>query len=237
MKDKIIHTFTNKKTLIFLFVLFSVAASIQSLLSGSKTFQEGGIEYKSYNNYTIFERSFYHLKENKDLYILYPEEHWDLYKYTPTFSVFFGLFAVFPDWLGLNLWNLLNALFLLAAVYYLPRLSILEKGVILLIVLIELMTSMQNEQSNGLIAGLIVLSFGLLENKKYLAATFFLVFSVFIKLFGIVGFALLLLYPKKWKLALYSALWTINPINNTFIIYRSEPVFRSVSKLPEYAFI
>lgn len=209
MKDKIIHIFANKKTLIFLFVLFAIAASIQSLVSGSKTFQEGGIEYKSYNNYTIFERSFYHLKENKDLYILYPEEHWDLYKYTPTFSVFFGLFAVFPDWLGLNLWNLLNALFLLAAVYYLPRLSILEKGAILLIVLIELMTSMQNEQSNGLIAGLIVLSFGLLENKKYLAATFFLVFSVFIKLFGIVGFALLLLYPKKWKLALYSSLWLL----------------------------
>ena len=209
MKDKLIHTFTNKKILIVLFVLFALAASIQSLVSGSKTFQEGGIEYKSYNNYTIFERSFYHLKESKDLYILYPEEHWDLYKYTPTFSVFFGLFAVFPDWLGLNLWNLLNALFLLAAVYYLPRISILEKGVILLIVLIELMTSMQNEQSNALIAGLLVMSFGLLENKKYLPATFFLVFSAFIKLFGIVGFALLLLYPKKWKLALFSALWTV----------------------------
>ena len=209
MKDRIIQTVTNKKTLIILVVLFALAASIQSLVSGSKTFQEGGIEYKSYNNYTIFERSFYHLKENKDLYILYPEEHWDLYKYTPTFSVFFGLFAVFPDWLGLNLWNLLNALFLLAAVYYLPRVSILEKGVILLIVLIELMTSMQNEQSNALIAGLLVMSFGLLENKKYLPATFFLVFSAFIKLFGIVGFALLLLYPKKWKLALFSALWTV----------------------------
>ncbi len=209
MKDRIIQTVTNKKTLIILVVLFALAASIQSLVSGSKTFQEGGIEYKSYNNYTIFERSFYHLKENKDLYILYPEEHWDLYKYTPTFSVFFGLFAVLPDWLGLILWNLLNGLFLLVAVYYLPRIGNIEKGAILLIVLIELMTSMQNEQSNALIAGLLVLSFGLLENKKYLAATFFLVFSVFIKLFGIVGFALLLLYPQKWKLALYSAIWVL----------------------------
>lgn len=209
MTDRIIQTVTNKKTLIILVVLFALAASIQSLVSGSKTFQEGGIEYKSYNNYTIFERSFYHLKENKDLYILYPEEHWDLYKYTPTFSVFFGLFAVLPDWLGLILWNLLNGLFLLVAVNYLPRIGTIEKGVILLIVLIELMTSMQNEQSNALIAGLLVLSFGLLENKKYLTATFFLVFSVFIKLFGIVGFALLLFYPKKWKLALYSAIWVL----------------------------
>lgn len=209
MKDRVVKIISNKKTLVILYVIFALAASIQSLMSGSKTFQEGGLEYKSYNNYTIFERSFYHLKENKDLYAFYPEEHWDLFKYTPTFSVFFGFFAVFPDWLGLNLWNLLNALLLLIAVYYLPRLSILEKGIILLIVLIELMTSMQNEQSNALITGLLVLSFGLLENKKYLPATFFLVFSAFIKLFGIVGFALLLLYPKKWKLVLYSALWTV----------------------------
>ncbi len=31
---------------------------------------------------------------------------------------------------------------------------------------------------------------------------------MFVKLFGIVGFALFLFYPKKWKLFLYSALWS-----------------------------
>ena len=66
---------------------------------------------------------------------------------------------------------------------------------------------MQNEQSNGLIAGLLVLSFGFLENKKYFLAPLLIVFSIFIKLFGIVGFALFLFYPKKWKLALYSFIW------------------------------
>lgn len=34
-------------------------------------------------------------------------------------------------------------------------------------------------------------------------------FSVFIKLFGIVGFALLLFYPQKKKLVLYSVIWAI----------------------------
>jgi hypothetical protein len=33
------------------------------------------------------------------------------------------------------------------------------------------------------------------------------VFSIFIKLFGIVGFALFLFYPKKWKSALYALFW------------------------------
>ena len=93
------------------------------------------------------------------------------------------------------------------AVYYLPRLNDLQKGLILLIVLIELMTSMQNEQSNGLIAGLIILSFGLLERNKPLPASLCIVFSAFVKLFGVVGFALFLFYPEKWKSALYSLLW------------------------------
>jgi hypothetical protein len=209
MKEKIVKLISDKRNIIVLYVLFAIVASLQSLLSGTKTFQEGGIKYNKYNNYTIFKSSFHHLKNNQDLYVIYPEEHWDLYKYTPTFSVFFGLFAIFPDWIGLNLWNVFNALFLLFAVYFLPRQNNLEKGIILLIVLIELMTSMQNEQSNALIAGLLILSFGLLENKKYLPAALCIVFSAYIKLFGIVGFALFLLYPRKWKLALYTAFWTV----------------------------
>ncbi len=201
-----IKILSNKWVFISLYALFAIFASIQSLTVGQKTFSEGGGVYSEYNNYTIFERSFHHLKDHKDLYILYPEEQWDLYKYTPTFAAFFGLFAVFPDWLGLNLWNLLNAFVLLIAVYYLPRLTKMQKGGVLLIALIELMTSMQNEQSNGLIAGLLILAFGLLENKKYFIACMCIVFAAYIKIFGIVGVALFLLYPQKWKLAVYTIL-------------------------------
>jgi hypothetical protein len=68
---------------------------------------------------------------------------------------------------------------------------------------------MQNEQANPLMAGLIILAFGLLERKKYLLATFCLVFSVYVKPFGIAGMALFLFYPHKWKLALYTVQWSI----------------------------
>ena len=207
MKDKLIKTISDKRIIIAIYILFALGASVQSLI-GTKTYHDGGIVYNRYNNYTIFEKSFEHLKNQQDLYVLYPEEHWDLYKYTPTFSVFFACFNILPDWLGLSLWNLLNALVLLFAIYYLPRLSLYQKGLILLIVLIELMTSMQNQQSNALIAGLIVLSFGLLERDKSFWATLCIVFSVFIKLFGLVGFALFLFYPKKWRSALYALFWT-----------------------------
>ncbi|GHA75475.1 glycosyltransferase family 87 protein [Pontibacter akesuensis] len=210
MRVSIERFVANKRNLIIIFAVFAVFASLQSYFGSNRTYVEKGIEYEynRYNNYTIFERSFYHLKNNQNLYVTYPQEHGDLYKYTPTFSVFFGLFAMFPDWLGLSLWNLLNALVLLFGIYYLPRLSNLQKGLVLLIVLAELLTSMQNEQSNALIAGLLVLAYGLLEKRKYLLATLCIVFSAYIKLFGIVGFALFLLYPKKWKMALYTTLWT-----------------------------
>lgn len=209
MKDWVVKVISNKGNLVIIVVLLVLAASIQAIVADKSPSLDGEYLYTSYNNYTIFERSFHNLKDNQDLYTPNLEYHWDLYKYTPTFAAFFGLFAMLPYWIGIILWNSLNAFVLLFAIYYLPRLNKLEKGLVILILLIELMTSIQNEQSNALIAGLLVFSFGLLENKKYLIATLFVVFSVFIKLFGIVGFALFIFYPKKWKLALYTALWTV----------------------------
>ena len=210
MRKKIQKILTHKTFIVILYILFALGASIQSLMLSPKPVEGGDIEYSNYNNYVIFSQSFHHLKNNQDLYKLYPEEHWDLFKYTPTFSAFFGLFTLFPDWLGVNLWNLLNALVFLSAIYYLPRLKNTQRGWVLLIVLLELIGSMMGEQSNALIAGLLVFSFGLLENKKYLIASLCIVLTVFIKLFGVVGFALFLFYPQKWKLALYSLAWTLS---------------------------
>jgi len=207
--DKVRKILSHKTFLISLYVLFALIASIQSLVLSPNTHSEDVVGYTKYNNYMIFKYSFHHLKDSKDLYITHPDEHRDLFKYTPSFSVFFGLFAGLPDWLGLNLWNLLNALVLLAAVYYLPRLNQVQKGWVLLIVLLELMGSLMNEQSNALIAGLLIFAFGLLENKKGWLASLFVVLTVFIKLFGVVGFALFLFYPQKWKMALYTVGWAL----------------------------
>ncbi len=227
MLKRILHFLSGRRVVIGLVVLLSLTASIQSLVSGTKTYHEGGREYNRYNNYTMFEKSFHHLRNQQDLYQLYPEEYWDLYKYTPSFTAFFGLFAMFPDWLGLSLWNLFNAVILILAVYYLPYPDKKGKGIILLIVLIELMTAMQNEQSNPLITGLLVLAFGSLERKKYFPAAFFILFSAFIKPYGIVGMAMFLLYPGKWKMALGTAL--------SFVLIMSFPLL--FIDLPQYKFL
>ena len=207
--NALIKALSNRKIIIGLFLAFAVFAGVQAFILSNKTFEQTGEKALKYNNYIIFKQSFNHLTENKDLYQLYPEEHKDLYKYSPTFSVFFGAFTLFPDVVGLTLWNILNALVFLLAIYYLPRLNLTQKGLILLICLLEFMTSIQNQQSNALVAGLIILTFGLAEKRYYLLATFCIVFSIYIKVFGVVGLALFLFYPEKWKLALYTAGWSL----------------------------
>ena len=190
---------TNKTFILCLWASLALFASIQSLLLPNKKYKESNWEYPSYNNYIIFKQSFHHLLDHKDLYKRYPAEHWDLYKYTPTFALLFGSMAVLPDAIGLTFWNLLNALVLAFAVYFLPYLTNKQKGLILLACAIELMTSMQNEQSNGLIAGLLIFAFGLSERKKFVWAIILITIATFIKPFGLVGFVLFLFYPNKIK--------------------------------------
>lgn len=211
MKQKVITFLEKPRSLAIIFFLFALGAALQSYFGSVGTVEYQGMVFPmtSYNNYVIFERSFFHLLDGEDLYKFFPAEHWDLFKYTPTFSLLFGFFAMFPTWLGMILWNLVNAFLLLYGVYLLSRETSLQKGLILIILLIELMTSMQNEQSNGLMAGLFVLGFALLENKKYFIATLCIVLSIYIKLFGIVAFSLFLLYPHKGKLTLYTVFWLV----------------------------
>src|SRR5687767_12029039 len=199
----------HKKFILALFLITALVASTQSLFLGQKKYVAGGIEYNTYNNYTIFKQSFYHLTGGDDLYIPYPLEHWDLYKYSPTFAFLFGGFALWPDTIGLPLWNILNALVLVFAIYYLPKLTNKQKALILLCCVIESMTAIQNEQSNGLVAGLLILAFGLCERKNFLLAALCIVLTVYIKIFGLVAFVWFLFYPGRWKLALYGAVWLI----------------------------
>src|SRR5688572_399099 len=164
--QRLLHWISSYRVIFILFAATAIVATAQSLFLGQKKYLAGGIEYNTYNNYTIFKQSFFHLLDEKDIYFPYPLEHWDIYKYSPTFSLLFGAFAVLPDAIGLTLWNLLNALILVIAVYYLPLLTPKQKGLILLACVIESMTAIQNEQSNGLMAGLIILAFGLCERKQ-----------------------------------------------------------------------
>ena len=194
----------------WLYVLIAVIASVQDLLHPLKVyFNTDGRLYTEYNNYVIFKNSFFHLVQGKNIYQWFPEDQWDLYKYSPFFSLCFAVFAYFPDYIGLTLWSLLNALIVFFAISKLPGFSQQKKTWILLYCFIELLGSIQNTQSNGLMAGLIIFAFVFLEESNYFLAAFCIVFSIYIKIFGAVAFALCLLYPNKIKMAGWTIFWML----------------------------
>ncbi|MBS1491285.1 MAG: DUF2029 domain-containing protein [Bacteroidetes bacterium] len=196
--------FLNRKhPVLVLYLLAATIATLQAYYGGEKKFDNTSLLYTHYNNFLIFKQSFFHLKGGIDLYKAYPAEYYDLYKYSPTCAFLFGFFTFIPDGLGLLIWNVLNALAVLLGVRALS-LSLKQKNTILLFVLVELLTSLQNAQSNGLIAGLIIGAFALTENKKYVWSCLCIALTAYIKLFGFFAFALGMLYPQRWKMAVFS---------------------------------
>ena len=209
MAVKFLKSLSSKAIILGLVVVIAISISAISYNQGSKTFGSDGHEYTHYNNYIIFKQSFNHLIQGQDLYKLYPEEHFDYYKYSPAFAVLFGPLAWLPDIIGLMIWNLINALLLYYAFLKLPFRSNKIMWFAAAFILIESITSLQNSQSNGLITGLIIGSFLLFENRKIALATLLIALSVYIKLFGIVAFALILFYPEKIKSIAYTFLWMV----------------------------
>ena len=190
-------------------VLLTAIATVQALVLPLKTFEAGGILYTEYNNYIIFKQSFFHLIHNQDLYQLFPKEQWDLFKYSPTFALLMGLLAYFTNWVGLFIWNLLNSAILIISIWKLPFKNDAKRLYAITFIVIELVTSIQNSQSNGLIAGMIIFAFLAIEHEKIWLASLLIVGTVFIKLFGVVALGLFFLYPGKFKAALYTILWFV----------------------------
>jgi hypothetical protein len=165
--------------------------------------------YEHFNNFLIFRNAFFHLIQQKDLYLLYKQEAWDLFKYSPAFALFMAPIAVLPKLAGVMAWDFLNAFVLFLAIGKMPWLKENKKIILVWFIIIELMTSLQNSQSNALIAGLLVFAFNAFEKRKPGLASLLIVSTVFIKLFGAAAFSLFLLYPGKRKFITYTIVWTI----------------------------
>ncbi len=193
-------------TLLVVYGLVAVVATLQQYYGGPKRFptQTNDRDYTYYNNYIIFKQSFFHLKNGSDLYSLHWDEHWDLYKYSPSFALLFGALAWMPDEMGFTIWNLINAFGLFFGIRMLSKIDLEKQNLILLFFLAELFTNLQNSQSNALIAGLVVMAFALMEKQQFFLACLLIALTVYIKLFGVFAFALCLLYPQRWKLVGYS---------------------------------
>ena len=158
-----------------------------------------------YNNYIIFKNSFFHLLGQLNLYTQYTNEQYDLFKYTPSFALIFGFFAILPNALGLFIWNLLNVGLPILGFSQLLGLNKKTKPILLLLLMPEMLTSVLNSQSNGLILGLMLLALAAIQRENTLKAVVLICVTGFIKLFGIALFAVFLLYPNQLKKAILQA--------------------------------
>jgi len=136
------------------------------------------------NNFEIFRTSWLNLSAGRDLYG--PSiRHRDFFLYSPSFAVLFAPFAILPFWLGVLLWNSANA----GALYWgLGRALLPEHAFTArVIVFMDAVGSMQQAQSNALVAGLMIVAFAELERRHEARAAFAIAIGTATKIFPIVA--------------------------------------------------
>jgi hypothetical protein len=226
-RQQVSAIFYKPGTLFVVYVIAAIFAAVQLYSLGTHAFtfpvdpypedimnhvekmnQFVGKQLTEYNNYLIFKYSFFHLISGSDLYGLYPDLHWDYYKYSPTFALLMGPLAWLPNLIGLILWNLLNALTVFFAVRMLPF-DVKTRCLLMWFISFELLTCLQNTQSNGLMCGLIIAAYGCMHQGKTAWAALWLVLATYIKVYGAIGFCLFLFYPGKQRFIFYAVIWTV----------------------------
>jgi hypothetical protein len=191
----------------YIFLFFMLLAAVIGLISWTSSL-DGVASHTRYNNFVIFKQSFFHLIHNQDIYTHFPAEHYDVFKYSPTFSLWMSWFAYFPDVVGLILFNLVNVIVLIIGLRYLP-LSKQRLNMLLFFIVIETLISLTSSQTNILITGLLILGWHFMEKGKPWWAALMIVLTIYIKIFGVVALALFLFYPTRWKAALATICWSI----------------------------
>ncbi|MBD1366024.1 DUF2029 domain-containing protein [Mucilaginibacter sp. ZT4R22] len=162
--------------------------------------------YGSINNYLIFKYTYFNASMRQNLYAQYPQYYFDSNHYGPIFCVIIAPFAVIKGQLGVYLWQVCNAVFLFLAIRQLP-LSNLQKNIICIICTQELIFSLKEYQTNGAIAGLLIITWVLVDKKKDFWAALFIMLGLFIKLYGVIGIVFFLLSKQKKQFVLGLAVW------------------------------
>lgn len=188
--------FYNEKLLFLLFGLICVFVSIKYVF------------FDISNNYSIFYYSLQHLKNGESLYTEYPNIYFDHYHYAPTFATLFSPIFLLPYKLGLFIWSFLFTGIWVYAVYKMPF-NHKQKIFMYWFCIQELLTSIDNSQTNPLIAAIPLLAFICFEKNKSFWAAALIILGFNIKIYSLVAAALFLLYPNKLKFIASMLFWAI----------------------------
>jgi hypothetical protein len=208
--QKIKALFTNKYFVLTLWFGLSTIAALKQVLM------------HSINNYALYKWSWFHLVEQKNIYLHYPELFFDCHHYGPFFGLIIAPFAMLPDAVGVMLWSIFNTWILYKAVTMLP-LDPKKQLMVLLICAHELMTSSFSVQVNPFVTALILFSFIFIRKEKDFWAALMIMIGTYIKLYGIVGLAFFFFSDHKLKLIWGLVFWTVVLMALTMLV--SSPHF------------
>ncbi|PYL04583.1 MAG: hypothetical protein DME32_01525 [Verrucomicrobia bacterium] len=189
-------------------IIAAVYAVTTLIASWHKYVGGGGNNLRSGNNLRIFRSSFVNLVNGRDLYGLYPEQYWDHFNYSPTFALLMAPFAWLPEFASALFWNFCNVFALFAAVCALS-LDGRARAIVLWLVGIELLTSIQNFQSNALVAALIIATLVSFERGRPELAAVFVALGAAIKIFGGAGALFIIFYPQKRRFLVAALIATV----------------------------
>lgn len=161
------------------------------------TVQQGVLHQN--NNFLIFRAASLHLLHGQDLYAAYPALHADFYKYSPTFALLFLPFALPPFWVAMLLWNALNAGTLYFAIG--TVLPLRSANVARAIVFLDMLGSLQNVQSNALVAALIIFTFAAYERRHTVLGSVAATVGAAVKIFPLAGVSFALFHSRKRRVA------------------------------------
>jgi hypothetical protein len=177
--------FVKRHWLVGLYTLLAAGVSAQRLLLHKE------------NNFRIFRSAFHNLMSGLNLYAGHPDQYFDFFRYSPTFALAFGPFAIPPAWLGLVMWNTFNALVLLWAVRrLLPR---AQAQLVLLLILGDLARSMQSCESNALVTALMIAAFLAYEGGRLWRGALAVAAGAAVKLFPFGAVLFALLRRDRWR--------------------------------------
>lgn len=171
--------------------MVSIASAISKYLAGPL----------KYNNYLIFKKMFYNTVDQKNIYLLNPDFHFDSNHYGVFFSVLIAPFALLPDWLGIVLWNVANTILFLFAIYKLPF-STPKKAFFAWLCLQEFITAAVSVQFNIALTGLLILSATYIYERKETKSAISMMIGFFVKLYGIAGLSAFFFVKNKPKFIL-----------------------------------
>ena len=191
MKDKFLKFVSNPKYIFGIYLLVSAISAVLKYLNGPL----------NYNNYLIFRNVFTNTVAQNNIYLQYPDVHWDSNHYGVFFSVLIAPFAILPDWLGIVLWNIANTLVFLFAIHKLPF-SSQKKAFFAWLCLQEFITAAVSLQFNIALTGLLILSAVYIYERKETKSAVAILIGFFVKLYGIAGLSAFFFIKNKTKFIL-----------------------------------